>query len=209
MYQNFLIFQVHPSGEEFYDDETSDYCCNEYKRCKNYVIIRLVSMMEIFFTNQARRIVDEQQLDISDLVDEKSLQEALSKGQSKGQLIATNFDFARYSEISRVFSKFLIIDFFGTVKALDARDRYWYVVGAISMDKNWDKFQDMFELRNDIVHEMKNADMKNRDIRSLCDNVMNVIDAAFWIFHSEFPKYEQALVTKMREQYRAYRSTPD
>lgn len=168
---------------------------------RNYVIIRLVSLMECFFSNIARRMVDEQKLDVTSLVDHKSLQEVIEKGLTVGQLVATNFDFTNYSTISKFFSKLLQLDFFKTVQALDKRDRYWFVVGAISLDKNWSEFERMFELRNDIVHAMKNATLSNRAIRSLCDNTMNVMEAAIWICHPDFPHYDKELAERMRKEY--------
>jgi hypothetical protein len=91
----------------------------------------------------------------------------------------STFDYANYDQIQYSVSGLLDLDdFFGTVRALDKGDPYKYVIGAILLEKNFEEFKAMFDLRNDIVHGMKDANLSNRKLSSLADNTMNVLDAA-------------------------------
>jgi len=49
------------------------------------------------------------------------------------------------------------------------------------MNKNWDNFQKLFDIRNDIVHQMADANLSTHQIASIADNALNVMDAASYI----------------------------
>ena len=44
----------------------------------------------------------------------------------------------------------------------------------------------MFDLRDDIAHEMKDAKLSKTRLLSLADNTMNFLDAASWMCHEKF-----------------------
>ncbi len=152
----------------------------------NYLIIRLVSMMEYFFSNKVAKIVDERDLDASRILDEESLEEQKKQGHAAGQIVLSTFSYENYDQIQYVFSALLDLDFFGTVRALDSGNPYKYVKGAISLEKNFEEFKAIFDLRHEIVHGMKDANLSIRKFSSLVNNTINVLDAASWICHPEF-----------------------
>ena len=49
------------------------------------------------------------------------------------------------------------------------------------MNENWDNFEKIFYTRNEIVHNMKDVNLSLKEIISLCDNALNVMEAASYI----------------------------
>jgi hypothetical protein len=136
--------------------------------------------------------VDERNLDASKIMNKESLEEEVKKEQyTAGELVATNFNYSNYDEIQKVLSRLLDLDFLGTARELDRTDPYTYVKGAISLNNNWEQFKEMFDLRDDVTHEMKDVELSRTELLSLADNTMNFLDAASWICHPDFIKYEQ------------------
>jgi hypothetical protein len=153
----------------------------------NYLIIRLVSMTDYYFSNRISRMIDEGKLDASKVMDKKSLEEELKKGQyTAGAFVGTNFNYSNYEDIQKILSRLLDLNFLSTVRELDRTDPYKYVKGAISLESNWDHFREMFDLRDDIAHEMKDAKLSKTRLLSLADNTMNFLDAASWMCHEKF-----------------------
>jgi hypothetical protein len=166
---------------------------------QNYLIIRLVSMTDYYFSNIVRRLVDEQKLDAFKVMDKKSLEEEVNRGRyTAGQIVATTFNYANYEHIQTILSGLLDIDFMETVRELDRTDPYKYAKGAISLDNNWEEFRKMFDLRDDIPHEMKDARLSKRRVFSLADNTINFLEAASWICHPEFRNYENNRIIRQR-----------
>lgn len=156
-------------------------------------------MIEYFFSNIVRRMVDERKLDVSKFFDDKSLEEKMKEGRTADQIAVSTFDYANYDQIQYSVSGLLDLDdFFGTVRALDKGDPYKYVIGAILLEKNFEESKAMFDLGNDIVHGMKDANLSSRKLSSLADNTMNVLDAASWICHPKFFEIDKELVNKMK-----------
>jgi hypothetical protein len=60
------------------------------------------------------------------------------------------------------------------------------VKGAISLEKNFEQFKAIFDLRHEIVHGMKDVNLSIRKFSSLVDNTINSLDAASWICDPEF-----------------------
>jgi hypothetical protein len=78
------------------------------------------------------------------------------------------------------------MDFFEVVKKIDWYNPYKYVKGSRPMSENWNRFMEMFGLRNQIVHEMKDVDLSKTILSSNCDNTMNFIDASIFIVDPTF-----------------------
>jgi hypothetical protein len=122
----------------------------------NYLVIRLVSMTDYYFSNRLSRMIDEGKLDASKVMDKQSLDEEVNKGKyTAGALVATNFNYSNYDDIQKILSKLLGLNFLSTVRELDRTHPYEYVEGGISLDNNWDDFRVMFDLRDDIAHEIR------------------------------------------------------
>jgi hypothetical protein len=165
---------------------------------QNYLVIRLVSMTDYYFTNIVRRLVDERNLDASKVLQKKSLKEEVKKGQhTAGEFLATGYqNYSNCKDVQKVLSKLLDIDFMSTIRELDRTDNYTYVKGAISLDNNWDEFRRMFDLRDDIAHQMEDSKLSTTQVLSLADNTMNFLDAASWICHPEFFNYESNRIVR-------------
>jgi hypothetical protein len=153
----------------------------------NYVVIRLVSSIENFFSNEIRRLIDCGDFDLSSLVrDMSEFDKVCTPVYTRGKLIGCGFNFANSDAIQDVASELLKLDFFDTVRTLDRLDPYWHIKGTLTLEENWFNFLAMFELRTDIVHALADAKLTDIELMSLCDNTMNVLDAAAWIFHKDF-----------------------
>jgi hypothetical protein len=85
-----------------------------------------------------------------------------------------------------VLSEVLGFDFMDRVRSLDSSDPYHYLKGATVLHINWDDFRKLFELRDDIAHEMKDSGLTTIQAISLADNAMNFLDAASCICHPNF-----------------------
>ena len=86
-----------------------------------------------------------------------------------------------YCKFSDLKFKALGIDFFSAIKKLDWYDPLKIFEVARPMQENWDNFKNIFFLRNEIVHHMVDANLSLDEILSLCDNTLNMMDAASYI----------------------------
>lgn len=164
----------------------------------NYVIIRSVALIENFLSNNIKKLIDERDIDISHLVKNLSEVDNLCKehNMSKGRLVAGSLNLVNYDGIQNAIGILLGIDFFKVVKAKSTDYPIREVKGAIYLHKNWDKFIKIFDLRHDIVHGLQNPRLTNRQVRSLCDNALAMIDASSWISHPEFFELEKELLSR-------------
>jgi hypothetical protein len=73
------------------------------------------------------------------------------------------------------------------------------------VNKNWHNFERTFEIRNDIVHKMKEANLATPQMVSICDNALNVMEAAsFVVMLSEMDEIVRIMKSKktVREEIR-------
>jgi hypothetical protein len=158
---------------------------------KNYLIISLVSTIEVYFRSIAINSIDKWNTDISKVVQQEvriplSVFEYISKGNlTRGSLIASNFNFAKPSDIDEFFSKALGIECLETLKEFDRLDPSNYFHYAASLNRNWKSFMQMFELRNRLVHDKQPITLSPKQLRSLCNCTMNLIDAAQIVCNGE------------------------
>jgi hypothetical protein len=168
---------------------------------KNYLVIRLVSIMEDFFKTLVKGTVDRYNLQLSLLYEGEVsmrlgiLDEMLKRRNNKliltrGQIVANEFNFANYEVINTKFTALLNskekfgelgIDFFSAIKKLEWYDPLEIFKGAKPMNENWDNFEKIFFVTNEIVHHMIDVNLSRDEIISLCDNTLNVMDAASFI----------------------------
>ncbi|MCH7648007.1 MAG: hypothetical protein IIA83_05315, partial [Thaumarchaeota archaeon] len=127
----------------------------------SYAIIRLVSIIDNYFAKTVQEYVDEHNFGISDLFDNNEVTVSLSridqirtKNLTKGQIIATSFNFQNPSEINTVMSKLIGDNFFELVKWSVKYHTFHKKSEKREEEllKNWDKFLRMFQIRNEIVH---------------------------------------------------------
>lgn len=179
--------EIHPILEKLYDNNFDQRI---KKSLRKYLIIALVTIVEQYFINEARRVVDEYDMDISTVLrgrisipisdfDKMKKQGILTKGN----IVASSFNFADPHEIDDVFSQLLNFrfKFFEVIQKVDRSNRARYVFRGRSIDINYKKFMEVFRLRHAIVHEMKDVELSNWQLVSLWDNTMNILDAAYMI----------------------------
>ncbi|AJW71052.1 hypothetical protein [Nitrosopumilus adriaticus] len=161
------------------------------KQLKKYIIIRLVTIVESYLQNNIAWLVDDYDLNVERLfqgseipIPIKYFKEIQKKDFTKGKIIAANFNFQNSSEINKVFSNLLGLNFFDTLHD-------WIRFGIknnivpeseIHLIDNWDKFQEIFSLRNTLVHTLQTPHKirKNADyFETLWDTTWHFINCAY------------------------------
>lgn len=146
------------------------------KQLKNYLVIRLVTVLETFFRNKTIKIIDENNFEISGLFNKGELTIALSDFEeiqktefTKGRIVATNFNFQNINEINFVYSKLLGVDFLETVKQAttlkELLDNGTEVTRDLlpSLYSNWTELLGIFQIRNEIIHNIRSVNDIEKD----------------------------------------------
>jgi RiboL-PSP-HEPN len=156
-----------------------------------YIIIRNVGAIEYYFRQMANMIVAKKGANYSKFftnykdfepmlkkVNQSRGKRGRGKKLTKGQFFASQFNFVNAEEINWVFSRLLGLWFFDTVKRFNKyplKNPYPHSKGFV---RNWHNFEEMFELRNRIVHSMELVQLTRNQVRSLCSNTLNFIEQA-------------------------------
>jgi hypothetical protein len=118
------------------------------------------------------------------------------------------FNFANYKQVNDVFTALLRsheqfvktkFDFFGAIKKI-----YWYDPpthprGKAPNDELWNKFEIMFDIRNDIIHHVKYANLPTQEIFFLCEHTLNIADIASYL--SMLPEMNDSIFCDVNEHY--------
>jgi hypothetical protein len=140
---------------------------------RNYLVISLVSTIEVYFKSIAIKNIDNFNMNISKVVKEEvriplSAFEEISKDDlTRGKLIASNFNFAKLDDFDDFFSKALKIRCLKILKEFDRLDPSNYFHYAASLNRNWRSFTEMFQLRNRVVHDKQQVTLTTNQLRSL------------------------------------------
>jgi len=191
--KRYYIHEMTPILDKLLDDT---FDSRLRKPLTKYLIISNVSVIEDFLSNLIRRIIDENDLDISELITDEIktiLQEKQFQKLTKGEVIAASYGYANLKHIDYVFSKLLKFPFIEYILRISREDPARDIKGAILLHKNWEKFEEMFDARNKIVHAMADVQLSNRAIISLCDNTLSFMDIASALRE---PSYCKELVDK-------------
>ncbi|MDH3203149.1 MAG: hypothetical protein OEL81_00530 [Nitrosopumilus sp.] len=142
---------------------------------KNYIIIRLVTLLEVFFQNQVVNLIDNYKIKHSDLFvnDEISISiSSLDKLQnaSKGKIIATSLSFHSSSDIDFAFSKLLNVEFLTQIKKFNVNEEI-----PNPFAQNWDKFFEIYHERHKTVHSIYLCKKYSKK------QIRQIIDAAEWL----------------------------
>jgi hypothetical protein len=158
---------------------------------KKFLIISLVSCMEYFFRSEAKYLVDNNSIDISGLVSGditfsiKELELMLKDGHiTRGNILASSYNFSNLSEINKIYSNLLGIEFLDYVIKLNDIDQARYVLKGRPIPIDYSKLISVTRLRNEVVHDLKPVNISNWGILSLWDNLMNIMDISVVIFLS-------------------------
>lgn len=147
--------------------------------------------MEYFFRNEVKNIVDNNDMDISKVLSGEisfsvSQLDALLKNKylTKGNIVASSFNFAKLDEINELFSKLLGLDFLDYVHKLNDINQTRFVLDGHPIPIEYGKLKEAEQIRNEIVHELKDINLSNSKILSLWDNLLAIMDVSVSIFLS-------------------------
>jgi hypothetical protein len=169
---------------------------------RKYLVIMLIASLEHFFRSESKYLVDKNNLDITRLFSEEKsfslgdLDRMMQKdgNLTKGNMVASNFSFGNIEEVNHVFSTLLQLDFLDYVRKLNDIDQTRYIFDGHPILFNYGRLIKAYQMRNEIVHELKDAKISNWGILSLWDNIMGIMDIASTIFLSvSDPRLRSAL----------------
>lgn len=154
-----------------YDDEINLLLiiCNKldkkdetYQALKNYIIIRLVGIIENQFKSIIAELVDFFRIPPSDLLDSEyfninvdNLDEIKSEEVTKGKIVVMNFSTQNAKDLSRIMSRINELDFFPWCQTILS-------ITNPEIKQNNELFtyiNNIFLLRNDVVHNLKNVEL--------------------------------------------------
>jgi hypothetical protein len=89
-----------------------------------YLVIANVSVIEDFASNLARRIIDENDLDVDELIPNEATPFIQNKTLTKGQAVAISYSFANLAQMDFVYSKMLGFSFLDYIIRVSKEDPY-------------------------------------------------------------------------------------
>lgn len=152
------------------------------KMQSNFLIVTLVSAIEYDVRHFVRKFIDENHIDVSrffkDDIQTFLKKPDLERKVSVGHLFSMTYYFGNPDVINDVLSDLLGVDFFETIKLLDAEPGMEFSIyrRARRLHTNWANFIRMFEMRNNIVHDLKRYDLKPTQMRSLANNTFMFVE---------------------------------
>lgn len=158
---------------------------------RKYLIVLLISALEFFFKNQARLIVDRNDMDVSNLFEGKISftvsdldQLVKDKKLTKGNIVASSFSFINLDEINYIFSTLLGLKFLDYVQKLNDINQTRQVFDGHPIPLEYRRLMEAYELRHQIVHELKDVHLTKTKVLELWDNALNVMEIANTVFLS-------------------------
>ncbi|MDE1867720.1 MAG: hypothetical protein KGI08_08455 [Thaumarchaeota archaeon] len=150
----------------------------------NYVIIRLVSSIEVYFRDFVREIIDDHKIEPRGIFpnDEVVISlfelEGIKANQNitRGRIVSNAINFQNLERIDEVFSKlFNVKSFLQIIRANDKLASYTFPHGASTYPTylfSWKKLNEIFKLRNEIIHKMINPNLEPSDLRDYFATVL-------------------------------------
>ncbi|MCA9813259.1 MAG: hypothetical protein KC483_10440 [Nitrosarchaeum sp.] len=154
----------------------------------NYLLIRTITFFEIYMKTHAYKLAKDhpsraKNLFYTILVDEPIQDQVVS-----------SFNFSNLGDINTVFTSLHNVDnYLEAIKyESETYGGYFYEDPHIKytkpLDKNWNQFKQIFELRNDIVHSDANLYLKYSEIRDFTGNIIQFILCSFTVAIWDFPE---------------------
>jgi hypothetical protein len=142
--------------------------------------------LEYFFKNEASKLVDKLNLDVSSLFIKGNIEKlVVDKGTTKGNIIASTYSFVNIDEIDCVFSNLLkLSSFLDYIVKLNVTNQTRFVLDGHPLPIEYDKFEKAYNLRNDIAHGIKDVKLSKSMVIRLWDNLLNIIDISVSIIAS-------------------------
>lgn len=157
--------------------------CEVKKILREYAIISAVSIFEYFFKNLAYMMVNRDNIDISRLITKQSILE-LKKNHPElddGQILVSVFEFSDPNIVNKVFSQFFGLKLFKSIEIINNDDPYRNVGGGRPIKINWKNFYNMFQFRNNRLHEFTEMNLSNSTVINVIDHSLNIIDISMGI----------------------------
>jgi len=178
--RRFAASEVHPLLKQIKNNEVDD---KTRKVFINYLIVRTVSIFEIFLMNQAHRLAKKDKRKTR-----KLFSEIKTNASIEDQVISA-FSYMKLENINQVFSALLDMDFLSKIKkeSVEYAPNYQYEVEQIPytkpLHKNWDSVSKIIELRHDIVHHNKLVDLKYGEIKNLIGSLLQFMMCSVMVTH--------------------------
>jgi RiboL-PSP-HEPN len=158
---------------------------------RKYLINLLISALEHFFKNEARLLVDNNDMRTSDIFESKlsftvdDLGELLKgKKLTKGIVVASSFNFMDLDEMNGLFSNLLKRKFLHYIKMLNDIDQTWQMSRGPPVPLDYGKLREAYALRHQIIHELNDPHVTKTRIHGLWENALNIMEIADSVFSS-------------------------
>lgn len=141
----------------------------------NYLIIRAVTIFEIFLINEAHRLAKKNKKRTKKLFSDIKTNYTL-----EDQLISS-YSFTKLEDIDHVFSTLLDNSYLSEIKkesikyALDYYLEDAHIRYTTPLHKNWDNVCKIFDFRPDIVHHNRLVDLQYHEIRNLVGGIIQFL----------------------------------
>lgn len=161
------------------------------KSLRKYLVCLLISALEHFFKNEARLLVDNNDMSTSDIFEGKlsftvdDLGELL-KGRklTKGIVVASSFNFMDLDETNGLFTTLLKRKFLNYIKMLNDIDQTWQMARGPPVPLDYGKLKEAYALRHQIIHELNDPKLTKTQIHGLWENALNIMEIADSVFSS-------------------------
>ena len=159
----YAVYEAKPLLEKIRKKEVDK---NTRKLFMNYLIVRTVTIFEIFLINYAYRRAKGNR-------NARKLFTDIKTNVSLGDQVISTFSFVKLEDLDQVFSTLLDIDFLKEIKkeSVEYAPNYQFEREQIPytkpLHKNWNFVCKIFDLRHGIVHRDKLVDLKYSEIKNL------------------------------------------
>lgn len=147
----------------------------------NYVIIRLVSSIEVYFRDFVREIIDDHKIEPRGIFPNDEIIISLfelegikaNQNVTRGRIVSNAINFQNLERIDEIFSKlFNVKSFLQIIRAEDKQTSYTFPNSTSTYYFSWKKLQEIFTLRHEIIHKMAIPEIKPEDLRGYFATVL-------------------------------------
>ena len=151
------------------------------------MVVIIFAPLDYFFRNAVRELIDKNDLDVAPLFPLKS-QPKLDKlikenATTKGNIVASTYQFVNIYEIDFVFSHLLGMDsFLDYLIKINDINQTRFVLDGHPLPIKYEELINAYQLRNNIAHEIKDVKISKSRVIALWDNFMNIMDLSLSVF---------------------------
>lgn len=153
------------------------------------IIIIIFAVMDFFFRNAVRKLIDDNDLNIAPLFlpnSQPRLERLIRENATtKGNIVASTYRFVDIYEIDFVFSHLLRMDsYLDYMIKLNDIDQTRSVLDGHPIPIDYKRMIEAYKMRNDIAHEIKTVKISKSRIIAIWDNFMNIMELSEDVFLS-------------------------